>query len=175
MTDHVYNNGVPRKKRVYPLKFPTPKSLAKVINQYFYLCPKSEITQSGLCLHINLGKDALNRYLVKEGYEEIVMMAKLRIENAYETSLREKGGAGNIFALKNFGWHDRQEHEHSGSTTNPLITKILREVVNVKQIEHIPIVSVEEIAGNPDDDLTVDSGLPSVLDDLADKYDDFLQ
>jgi hypothetical protein len=148
-------------------KFKTPAALAKVVDQYFECCPKPEITQSGLCLHVGISKSTLNVYHTREGFEDIVTMAKLRIENAYETSLREKGGAANIFALKNFGWHDRQEHEHSGSTENPLITKIVREVVNVKQIEYAPPVDVSEIVNDPLDDFSADAG-------FEDEYDDFL-
>lgn len=162
-----------------PWRYETPHALEKVIDEYFNQTTKEEITRSGLCMHINLGKDALIAYGNRGGYEEIVMMAKLKIENAYETSLREKGGAGNIFALKNFGWIDKQEHEHSGSATNPLITKIIREVVNVKQIEHIEHIaspeSSEEITDDSRDDFSEDSGLPAGLDDLADEFDDFLQ
>lgn len=128
-----------------PLKFPTPALLAEAIDHYFKYVTREEITQSGLCLHIKLGKDSLNRYLLKEGYEDIVMMAKLKIENAYETSLREKGGAANIFALKNFGWKDTQEHQHSGNGDNPIVAKIVREIVTVNQIEHEPAVDISEI------------------------------
>ena len=147
-----------------PLKFETPAALAKAIDSYFAGVTMDEITQSGLCLHINLGKDSLIRYGKMEGYDEVIMMAKLRIENAYETALREKGGAGNIFALKNFGWIDKQEHEHSGSSSNPLITKIVREIVNVKQIEHAPPppLTPEEITGDPNDDLSAGYNLPVI-------------
>ena len=34
--------------------------------------------------------------------------------SVYEKSLRKDGKTGDIFALKNFGWRDKQEHEHSG-------------------------------------------------------------
>jgi hypothetical protein len=36
-------------------------------------------------------------------------MAKMKIEHAYEKSLRKNGRSGDIFALKNFGWTDRMD------------------------------------------------------------------
>lgn len=33
----------------------------------------------------------------------------MRIENAYEKRLINRGNGGDIFALKQFGWKDRQE------------------------------------------------------------------
>ncbi|KXK66847.1 hypothetical protein, partial [Christensenella minuta] len=35
--------------------------------------------------------------------------AKLKIENAYEKRLIGRGNGGDIFALKQFGWKDKQE------------------------------------------------------------------
>ena len=149
-------------------RFETPGALKKVVDKYFNNTPINEITQSGLLLCIGLGKTAFNIYRDREGYEEIVEMAKLRVENAYEVRLCEKGGSGPIFALKQFGWIDRQEHEHSGNANNPLITKIVREVVNVKQIEYTPPVNATDITDDPNDDFSADSG-------FDDEFDDFLQ
>ena len=41
------------------------------------------------------------------------MNAKLKVENSYEKELRGKFFAGAIFALKNFGWSDKMETEHT--------------------------------------------------------------
>ena len=133
-------------------RFETPAALARAIDKYFKDIKKDDITQSGLCLELGVCKSTLNRYLHRPGYEDIVAMAKLRIENAYEVALREKGGAGNIFALKNFGWVDSVSHEHSGNAANPIITKIVREVVNVQQLEyaHAPAVDFSDNYDNFD-------------------------
>lgn len=55
-------------------------------------------------------------YEEKDEFADVVKRAKLRIENVYELDLRKKGGAGAIFALKNFDWHDRQEIEQKQKT-----------------------------------------------------------
>lgn len=43
--------------------------------------------------------------------------AMLRIEESYEKGLRFQTCTGAIFALKNRGWADKSEVEHSGSVT----------------------------------------------------------
>lgn len=46
--------------------------------------------------------------------------AMLRIEESYEKGLRFQTCTGAIFALKNRGWSDKQEVEHSGTITDKL-------------------------------------------------------
>lgn len=99
-------------------------------------------------------------------------MAKLKIENAYEVSLREKGGAGNIFALKNFGWIDEQRRILSGDENAPIYTKIVREIIDVtpiKQIEQTPLKGIDK-----NDDFSANYGLTDGAEDIEDEYDDFL-
>ena len=43
-----------------------------------------------------------------------IKRARLFIENDYEKQLQIGNTTGAIFALKNFGWTDKQEVEHSG-------------------------------------------------------------
>ena len=38
----------------------------------------------------------------------------MKIENGYEKRLFENNPTGSIFALKNMGWKDKTETEHSG-------------------------------------------------------------
>jgi len=97
-----------------PLKFKTPQELEKAMDVYFNKTPFGEYTVTGLALVIG-SKQLLSDYEEREGYGEIVRMARLRVENSYEISLRKDGGSNNIFALKNFGWNDKQEIEHNGS------------------------------------------------------------
>jgi len=91
-----------------PLKFETPDDLSDVINDYLQNTDRIEWTVTGLCLAIGTSRQVLDDYQKRDEYTKIVNMAKLYVENAYELSLRENGGAGNIFALKNFGWKDQQ-------------------------------------------------------------------
>jgi len=91
-----------------PLKYETPEDLAKVINKYFADTDNSEYSVTGLALMVG-SKQLIQDYEKRAGYSAIVREAKLIVENSYELDLRKKGGAHNIFALKNFGWVDRQE------------------------------------------------------------------
>jgi hypothetical protein len=92
-----------------PLKY-TPDELKAVISRYFEETPIEKYTITGLALLVGT-KQLLANYAKREDYKDIVKMARLVIENSYELSLREKGGAGNIFVLKNFGWVDKSEVE----------------------------------------------------------------
>jgi len=97
-----------------PLMYPTPQDLQDKIDDYFEKTEGKHVTWTGLCLHLNTTKKTLIEYQQREGYQKIVTMAKMKVENEYEKSLREHGRSGDIFALKNFGWTDKQEIEHSG-------------------------------------------------------------
>lgn len=125
-----------------PWEFGTPEMLEEALDKYFASVEIEEITHTGLCIHVGISKGTFNRYHKREGYEELVTMAKLRIEHAYEIALRRHGGAGNIFALKQFGWTDDSKHIIAGDQGAPLVTKIVREIINVTptstaaQIEH---------------------------------------
>ena len=92
-----------------PLKYPTPQHLADVIEEYLNSTDIEKWTVTGLCLAIGTPKQVLNDYEKREGYKDVVKLAKLHIEHSYELSLRLDGGSNNIFALKNFGWTDKQE------------------------------------------------------------------
>jgi len=94
-----------------PLRFKTPAALEKVITKYLDETPREEWTVTGLCLSCNMTKTLMNDYEKREGFDEVVSIAKLKVENAYELSLRKNGRAGDIFALKNFGWKDKTEQD----------------------------------------------------------------
>jgi hypothetical protein len=54
------------------------------------------------------------RYENKDEFRDTIKKAKQKVENSYELRLIKNGRAGEIFALKNFGWTDRQETEITG-------------------------------------------------------------
>lgn len=91
-----------------PLRFQSPDELKAALDEYFSATERDEYTVTGLSLHTGISKQLLSDYEKREGYAEVVAEAKLRVENAYELSLRKNGRAGDIFALKNFGWKDKQ-------------------------------------------------------------------
>lgn len=98
-----------------PRKFASPKDLEKLLNEYFEGREYNEITLTGLCLFLDINKDTFYEYAKKDGFKHILDMARLRIENSYEIALRKDGGSENIFALKNFGWREKQEIEVSSN------------------------------------------------------------
>jgi hypothetical protein len=107
-----------------PSLFKTPEELQAKIDEYFNggankkLYPTAlggivEIPCYTLCgLAYFLGfEDRQSLYDYKERVEFscVIKKARLRIEMMYEENLNEKSPAGSIFALKNMGWHDKQE------------------------------------------------------------------
>lgn len=97
-----------------------PEKFKEAVDAYF---KDDQIlhTWTGLALHLGFSaRSSLNDYLEKEGFYDPIKKALLRIENKYEERMiTEKNPTGSIFALKNFGWKDKQEvdqkTEHSGS------------------------------------------------------------
>lgn len=98
-----------------PRKYKTVKELQKAIDAYFNDNDSPRICALALALGFNTRKSLLDY----EGYggEFLIAIkrAKCLVEDSYEAGLREKNPAGSIFALKNFDWHDKQEHEISGA------------------------------------------------------------
>ena len=92
-----------------PLKWATVEELQLQVNKYFEDTPEPRWTITGLALALNTDRQTLINYSEREEYFDTINKAKLMVENAYEIDLREKGHAGNIFALKNFGWKDKTE------------------------------------------------------------------
>lgn len=96
-----------------PLKIETPEQMEKILNEYFETTEENKITITGICLALDLDKSNFYEYEKREGYRDIVKRARMIVENSYEISLRENGRTGDIFALKNFGWKDKQEVENT--------------------------------------------------------------
>lgn len=113
-----------------PPAFETPEELQKSINDYFnngivkrriflkdgtpYEVPVPTIT--GLCYYIGFeSRQSFYDYEKKPGFTYTVKRARLFIEKEYEEQLIVGNTTGAIFALKNMGWIDKQEIDH---TTN---------------------------------------------------------
>lgn len=100
---------------------------AKQFNQraeaYFAECEAngSPILLTGLILALGLSsRQSLDRYADIEEFSDPVKRAKLRVEQEYERRLLSTSPTGAIFALKNFGWRDQQNVEHSGPNGGPI-------------------------------------------------------
>lgn len=76
------------------------------------------VSVTGLALFLGFeSRQSFYDYEKNEEFSYTIKKARLRIEAAYEQALLSKNSTGAIFALKNFGWKDKQEMEMSGSVT----------------------------------------------------------
>lgn len=104
-----------------PLKW-TPEALEKAIDEYFASCRDKDtgeyikpLTITGLALVIGSSRQELIDYEQREEFRDTIKRAKLTVEAFAENMLFSgKNAAGPIFALKNFGWSDKHEVEHTG-------------------------------------------------------------
>ena len=110
-----------------PPMYDDPQELFDVIEEYFDGVSDTEkLTITGLVLHCGFcDRQSFYEYEEKPDFTYTIKRARLRIENSYEFHLFEKTYPGAIFALKNFGWTDKKELEHSGKGGKPIETKTL--------------------------------------------------
>lgn len=95
------------------------EAFSNKVDEYFDNDAEFPHTWTGLAIYLGFeSRQSLEDYKAKEAFAYPIKKALLRIENKYEKSLFAKNAAGPIFALKNFGWRDKQEidqkTEHSG-------------------------------------------------------------
>jgi len=106
-----------------PLKFKSAAEITEKADKYFAAQREAEqpITVTGLCMALGVVRHTLDDYqadkykAVDPEFSMAVKKAKLICENYAETRLYGNNPTGAIFALKNFGWKDKFETEHSGS------------------------------------------------------------
>ncbi|WP_353166410.1 terminase small subunit [Empedobacter brevis] len=82
----------------------------------FMLCLREPETPSitGLAIHLGFkSKDSLYDYAKKEEFSDSIKKGLLQIENKYERGLWNDKPTGVIFALKNMGWSDKKEVDHT--------------------------------------------------------------
>lgn len=89
------------------------------IKETIFVRPPERPTITGLALFLGFtSRQAIMNYEEKPEFVDAIKTAKLRIEAAYEQAIFNGNAAGPIFALKNFGWTDKQEidqnSKHSG-------------------------------------------------------------
>lgn len=102
-----------------------PEAFGKKVDEYFASKEIPIKTWTGLARYLGFeSRQSLEDYKSKPGFAYPIKKALLCIEEIYEQSLFSKNAAGPIFALKNFGWRDRQEieqkTEHSGSINHTI-------------------------------------------------------
>ena len=106
-----------------PPKFKSVEELQGKIDEYFRVTKPEEITITGLALYLDTTRETLMDYENDDEFSYTIKKAKLQVQNEYEKDLRRKGRSGDIFALKNFGWKDKNEVEHSGDGISITIKK----------------------------------------------------
>ena len=107
-----------------PRKIKTPKQFDALVDLYIDTCNDTgePITWTGLALALGFAaRVSIDEYAKYDGFSYSVKRAKLFVENAYEKRLHGQAPAGAIFGLKNMGWSDKQEHEHTGAVHHHFI------------------------------------------------------
>ena len=114
------------KKRGRPAAYETPEAMQEAVDNYIARC-KSDgepVTLTGGLIALGLNsKQTLSDYEQKDGFSGPVKRFRLAVEAEYERRLHDSSPTGAIFALKNMGWSDRQELEHTGANGGPIKTE----------------------------------------------------
>lgn len=122
-----------------PPIYATPEELQEKIDQYFidgvttktvaigkppnnYTIEIEVPTITGLAYYLGFeSRQSFYDYEEREGFSYTIKRVRLFIEKNYEEMLQSGNTTGAIFALKNFGWKDKQEIDqntnHSGGIT----------------------------------------------------------
>lgn len=120
---------VPKKKLRFGVgatpTFSHPEQMAIALEDYFNNTKEEEWTLTGVALHLGLTYGGFMNYEEKnKEFHELIERARMFVHNAYEKSLRKDGRTGDIFALKNLGWKDKQEVANTHQVVMmPSITK----------------------------------------------------
>jgi len=98
-----------------PPKYKTALELQEKIQEYFdTLSETNKITITGLVLHCGFeSRQAFYHLEQKDEFRYIIKRSRLKVENHYEKLLQGNMVAGPVFALKNMGWTDKQEIDHT--------------------------------------------------------------
>lgn len=113
-----------------PPIFTDPKEMDRLVDEYVALRreEKRPVLLTGMILHLGLSsRQSLDHYANRPEFSDSVKRAKMIIEAEYEENLHGTASTGSIFALKNFGWKDKQETELSGElkTDNVFTVKVV--------------------------------------------------
>lgn len=98
-----------------PPHFENAEELKKEVDNYFESIDGIEHpTVTGLALFLGFeSRQSVYDYEKNGEFSYIIKRARLMVENGYEKDLRSEKPTGAIFALKNMGWTDKQEIDHT--------------------------------------------------------------
>lgn len=110
-----------------PRKYATPEEFDAAVNAYVAerVADEKPLTWTGLALALGFAcRASIDEYEKYDGFSYSVKRAKTLVEASYEERLAmgEGSPAGSIFALKNFGWKDKQGVELTGAEGGPVET-----------------------------------------------------
>lgn len=107
------------------------------LNKKVYTREPESATITGLALYLGFeSRQSIYDYEKNGKFSYTVKRARLRIEHEYEKKLHGVNATGPIFALKNFGWRDQQNVEHTGKDGKDLMPEAKQVIViNGKEIE----------------------------------------
>jgi hypothetical protein len=95
----------------------TPEVFKELADAYYERCTDEKIpmTMTGLALALGFSsRQSIHDYGKMAGFADVVSHARLTVEHGYELQMAKgRGDAGVIFALKNMGWSDKQEIQHT--------------------------------------------------------------
>ena len=136
----------------HPPIYKTPEELQKKIEEYFdggyrtrqirvgnakkgyEMIEVPVITISDLVIFLGFAdRRSFYDYEERKEFSYTIKRARAFIEREYEEQLSLGNPTGAIFALKNFGWTDKQELEHSGRAGGPI------ETINLSKQDYINI------------------------------------
>ena len=97
------------------------------------------ITITGLAYYLGFeSRQSFYDYENKEAFSYIIKRARLRIEQNYEELMQYESSIGSLFALKNMGWSDKQEIDHSskdGTMTPQIIVSSERTKTEIEKLD----------------------------------------
>jgi hypothetical protein len=97
----------------------TPEEVEQLALNYMERCKEEDepLTATGLAIALGFkSRQSLYDYRKDPDYKDAINKAMLYVENGYEIQMaRGRGDGGIVFALKNFGWTDKQELDHTSS------------------------------------------------------------
>lgn len=116
-----------------PRKINSVRQFEERAEAYFRECEAKEepVLLTGLILALGLSsRSALDEYAQRPEFLNSVKKAKLRVEMEYEKALHGRSSTGAIFALKNFGWTDKQDVELSGGVKVKTLADLMLDAAN---------------------------------------------
>jgi len=124
MTTNQKNPDKPKHAGGRPRILQSIQQAEELIESYFTDREEAERppTICGLALHLGFeDRQSIRDYIARnDAFSCIIKKAISRIEARHEERLDQPQCTGSIFWLKNRGWSDKREHEHTGKNGNPL-------------------------------------------------------